>query len=63
MPSCITEIGMVGREGLVGINVLLQADAPSYGHSVVQLPGVALRIPAPAPGPFSFNHGVPRASS
>ena len=44
----MTEIGMVGREGLVGINVLLQADAPSYSHSVVQLPGVALRIPAPA---------------
>lgn len=40
-------IGMIGHEGLVGLNVLLQADAPSYGRSIVQVPGAALRIPSP----------------
>ena len=44
----MTEIGMTGREGMVGLPVLLQADALSFSRSLVQLPGVALRIPAPA---------------
>ena len=43
----MTEIGMVGREGLVGFNILLQADALSFGRNIVQIPGVALRIPGP----------------
>ena len=42
-----TEIGMIGREGLVGLTVLLQPDALAYSRSLVQIPGVALRIPAP----------------
>ena len=43
----MTEIGMIGREGLVGLTALLQAEAPAFNRSLVQIPGVALRIPAP----------------
>lgn len=42
----MTEIGMIGRESLVGLPVLLQPDAISYGRTLVQIPGVALRIPS-----------------
>ena len=43
-----TEIGMIGREGLVGLTALLQPDASSYSRCIVQISGIALRIPAPA---------------
>ena len=43
----MTEIGMVGREGLAGLTVLLQEDTIAYSRSMVQVPGAAFRIPAP----------------
>jgi CRP-like cAMP-binding protein len=39
------EVGVVGREGIVGVNVLLGADS-TPNQSIVQLPGSALRIKA-----------------
>ena len=42
------EIGMVGPEGLVGLAALRHPGATSYGRSVVQISGIALRIPMPA---------------
>lgn len=44
----MAEIGMVGPEGLVGLAALRHPGATSYGRSVVQIPGIALRIPMPA---------------
>jgi CRP-like cAMP-binding protein len=38
-----TEVGMVGREGLIGVSALLGAKA-SAQHVVIQLPGAAQRI-------------------
>ena len=46
MPG-MTEIGMIGREGLVGLTVLLQADTIAYSRAIVQVAGTAFRIPAP----------------
>ena len=43
----MTEVGMVGREGLVGLTVLLQADTIAYSRAIVQVAGTAFRIPAP----------------
>ncbi len=43
-----TEVGLVGREGLVGLPVLLSPAAASFHRAVVQMPGNALRMPAPA---------------
>ena len=58
----MTEIGMVGHEGLVGINVLLQANAPSYSRSGVQIAGTALRIPAPVLRDFAASTPALRSS-
>ena len=44
----MAEIGMVGPEGLVGLAALRHPGATSYGRSIVQIPGIALRIPMPA---------------
>ncbi len=46
--SSSTEVGLVGREGLVGLPVLLSPAAASFHRAVVQMPGNALRMPAPA---------------
>lgn len=46
--SSSTEVGLVGREGLVGLPVLLSPTAASFHRAVVQMPGNALRMPAPA---------------
>ncbi len=42
------EVGLVGREGMVGLPVLLGPEAASYSHAMVQLPGCALRMSASA---------------
>jgi CRP-like cAMP-binding protein len=41
------EVGLVGREGMVGLSVLLGNDI-SYEDVVIQAPGVMLRMPADA---------------
>jgi CRP-like cAMP-binding protein len=46
--SSSTEVGLVGREGMVGLPVLLSPAAASFHRAVVQMPGSALRMPAPA---------------
>ena len=43
-----TEVGLIGREGLVGVPVLLGPEAVSFHRAVVQAPGCALRMPASA---------------
>lgn len=40
------EVGMVGRDGLVGVAALLRPDSIAMHRSVVQIPGVAHRIQA-----------------
>ncbi len=40
------EVGLIGRESVVGSSVLLAADAVSYLQAVVQMPGTAYCIPA-----------------
>ncbi len=40
------EVGIVGRESMVGLSVLLNANATSFNRVMVQLPGVAYRLPA-----------------
>ena len=39
-----TEIGLIGREGMVGFPVLLGAEATSYNRVMVQMPGSAFRM-------------------
>jgi CRP-like cAMP-binding protein len=41
------EVGMVGREGMVGVSVLLGSEV-SVQHVVMQIPGTALRLSASA---------------
>jgi len=38
------EVGLIGREGLVGALVLLVPEATSYAQAMVQMPGAAYRI-------------------
>lgn len=40
------EVGLIGRESVVGSSVLLAADTVSYLQAVVQMPGTAYCIPA-----------------
>lgn len=40
------EVGLIGREGMVGLPVLLSPEAASYGRAVVRMPGSALRMSA-----------------
>jgi CRP-like cAMP-binding protein len=40
------EVGLIGREGLVGLPVVLGAESAST-EALVQMPGDALRVPAP----------------
>jgi CRP-like cAMP-binding protein len=42
------EVGLIGREGMVGYPVLLGEQAASYNQAVVQTPGGALRMSASA---------------
>ena len=41
------EVGMIGREGMVGLPVLLGGDSDDL-EAMVQAPGTALRMDAPA---------------
>ena len=41
-----TEVGLVGREGMVGLPVLLSSQAVSFNRAMVQMPGTAYRLPA-----------------
>jgi len=43
----VTEVAVVGREGMVGLPVFLGADAHPH-RAIVQAPGSALRLPAEA---------------
>ena len=43
-----TEVGLVGREGMVGLPVLLDPRAVSFNRAMVQMPGAAHRMPAQA---------------
>jgi CRP-like cAMP-binding protein len=42
------EVGLIGREGMVGYPVLLGEQAASYNRAMVQTPGGALRMLASA---------------
>src|SRR3954451_1231209 len=44
MDSGLVEIGMTGREGVVGTPVLLNPDAIAVHRTIVQVPGTALRV-------------------
>jgi CRP-like cAMP-binding protein len=39
------EVGMIGREGMVGIAALLDHEDPPTAHVIVQIPGSALKMP------------------
>jgi CRP-like cAMP-binding protein len=43
-----TEVGLIGREGMVGLSVLLDLQAASFNRAMVQMPGTAHRLPAQA---------------
>ncbi len=43
-----TEVGLIGREGMVGLPVLLDPQAVSFNRAMVQMPGTAHRLPAQA---------------
>ena len=42
------EVGLIGREGMVGYPVLLDPEATSYNRAMMQTPGGALRMSASA---------------
>jgi len=42
----VTEVGLIGRESMVGLPVLLGPGAASFNRAMVQSPGDALRLPA-----------------
>ena len=43
-----TEVGLIGREGMVGLPVLLRSQAVSFNQAMVQVPGIAHRMSAQA---------------
>ena len=43
-----TEVGLVGREGMVGLPMLLGSQAVSFNRAMVHMPGMAHRMPAQA---------------
>jgi len=43
-----TEVGLIGREGMVGLPALLDPQAASFNRAMVQMPGAAHRLPAQA---------------
>ncbi len=40
------EVGLIGREGMIGCPFLLDPEAASYNRAMVQMPGNALRMSA-----------------
>ncbi len=42
------EVGVVGRDGMVGLGAAFSVGAKSYTHSLVQLAGIAYRMPGAA---------------
>ena len=42
------EVGVIGPEGMVGLTTLLDPEATSFNRAMVQMPGVAYRMPAAA---------------
>ena len=47
-PDGDVEVGLTGREGLVGAAVLLDPEAVAVHQAFVQIPGAAWRVPTPA---------------
>jgi len=43
-----TEVGLIGREGMVGLPALLGSQVASFNRAMVQMPGSALRMSASA---------------
>ncbi len=54
------EVGMTGREGVVGISVLLNSQAVAYHRAFVQVPGTALRMRASVLRDLSERYPVVR---
>jgi CRP-like cAMP-binding protein len=50
------EVGMTGREGMIGVASLLDPEA-SASHAIVQIPGTALRMPV-APCRSAFEESI-----
>ena len=42
------EVGLIGREGMVGLPMLFDPQAASFNRAMVQMPGTAHRLPAQA---------------
>lgn len=40
------EVGVIGPEGMVGLTTLLDPEATAFNRAMVQMPGVAYRMPA-----------------
>ena len=47
-PDAQTEVGLIGRESLVGLPALLGPEPVSFNHAIVQVPGSAHRMTAQA---------------
>ncbi len=47
-PDSGVEVGLVGREGMVGLVAAFDPQATSYNRAIVQMPGTAYRMPASA---------------
>ncbi len=47
-PESRVEVGLIGREGLLGTLALLAPGATSYVQAMVQMPGAAYRVPTAA---------------
>ena len=45
LPASPVQVAMIGREGLVGCEALLQVNEPAVSCAVVQQPGTAIRVP------------------
>jgi CRP-like cAMP-binding protein len=57
-----TEVGLVGREGVVGLPVLLSPQAVSFNRAMVQMPGTAHRLAAQVLHDHASNSKWPWAS-
>ena len=42
------EVGVIGPEGMIGLTTLLDPEAASFNRAMVQMPGIAYRMPAAA---------------
>ena len=45
VPASPVQVAMIGREGLVGCEALMQRDEPAVACAVIQQPGTAIRVP------------------